>query len=434
MNLVLKYDQSHLDLRLPEGRFQILRPPVSERAGDIFPLQAGRCFDEPWQSPPLHEFLRGKRRLLLVMSDATRRTGSAEVLSELTKYFTKYSVTYDSCNMIISTGIHRTPAATEIAGLLGERWPAGARLLDYRADDDDSLVYVGRTSFENRIFLHHSLIHADAVIICGGVGYHYFAGFSGGRKSILPGLAALESLSANHNLVFHGVEEGRHPRATTASLDGNPVHEDMMEAMALLGTDKIFLINTLFSPGGELNDVVCGHPVHSHREACRRYHDGHSVVIPRTVDLVVASAGGYPRDINMIQSHKALEMARFALTPGGTMIMLAACCEGMGHPAFFPWFRFEREMDFRRELQRNYVVNGQTALAMFEKSRRYRIYLASELDPADVRKMGLEPIAPTGRAIQEILDGLAGAKTGYVLPEAATTFCRLRENPTAEPV
>ncbi|MBN2432101.1 MAG: nickel-dependent lactate racemase [Acidobacteria bacterium] len=424
MNLSLKYNRTEIELNLPAARFQLLLPPIGGRAGESDPLREGRCFDEPVQRPPLHEFLENKRRILLVVSDATRRTGSAEVVSELAKYFIKYDIKYEEFNIIVATGIHRPPTESEIPALLGEQWPARARLLAYRAEDESHLVYVGRTSFENRIYLHHSLIHADAVLICGGVGFHYFAGFSGGRKSILPGLAGLESLSANHNLIFHGAEEGRHPRATTASLNGNPVHEDMMEAMELFGTDQIFLINTLFSADGTRSDIICGHPVHSHREACRRYLDGHSVVIPRPADLVVASAGGFPRDINMIQSHKAIEMARYALRPGGTLIMLAACQEGMGHPAFFPWFRFETEAEFRRELRRNYVVNGQTALALFEKSRRYRIYLASELDPAAVRQMGMQPLPPAASAIQALLEGEFRAAVGYVLPEAATTFCQ----------
>jgi nickel-dependent lactate racemase len=425
MNVSLKYGQATVELELPAGKFSTLLPKSSHRGTRASILEDGQCFDSAVQGVSLREFLTGKQQILVVVSDATRRTGSREIVSNLTEYFSKYDIKYEELNIIISTGIHRPPTDEEVSTLLGDQRPPNSRLISYRADDREALVYVGRTSAGNEVHLHHSLIRADAVIVCGGVGFHYFAGFSGGRKSIMPGLAAVESLSFNHNLIFSGSQDGRHPAARTASLDGNPVHEDMMEAMAMIGHEKLFMINTLFSPQGEMTDVICGHPVHSHREACRRYLEEHSVVIPRLADVVVASAGGFPRDINMIQSHKAIEMARYALKPGGVLVVLAACREGMGHPALFPWFRFESESEFLRELRANYVVNGQTALAIFEKSRRYRIYFASELNPADVRRMGMIPLEPTRAAIQKVLDEEAIPRGGYIIPEAVTTFCQL---------
>lgn len=241
----------------------------------------------------------------------------------------------------------------------------------------------------------------------------------------MPGLACHDTISFNHRLFFDAKRGQRHARSAVASLAGNPVHEDMMEAMALVGREKIFLINTILNDDGEITDVVCGHPVLSHEISCRKYHLAHTVKLERKADLVLAGSGGMPRDINMVQSHKVIEMARYALKEDGLMIVAAACPEGMGHPEFFPWFRFDDAREFCDALMAQYVINGQTAFSLFEKTRRFRIFLISGLPPEDVRKMGMIPELSLQSAIDRAI-GLLGpdpaGKLCYVMPKAGTTF------------
>jgi nickel-dependent lactate racemase len=422
MIVALKYDRRTVDLDLPDGHFQIIEPLAGKPGTGAAP-RIREAFDRPMDRPRLREFLANKRRLLLVVSDATRRTGLDEILPALSQYFIKNHLTHLEIKIIIATGIHREPTPEEWAALV----PAGlfpqAERIPHRAGRREEMHFFGRTSFGTDIWLNRAVDWADALLVCGGVGYHYFAGFSGGRKSLLPGLAWERSVKFNHNLVFRRDGSGRHPGVRTGGLEGNPVHLDMMEAMARVGLERIFMIHALLDGKGRLAEVVAGHPVTSFYEACRRYQAGHSAEIPEAVDLVVASAGGAPRDINMIQSHKTVEMARYPLRPGGTLVVLAACREGMGHPSFFPWFRFRTEIEFQQELIRDYVVNGQTALALFEKAQRYRIILVSDLPPADVRRMSLIPAGTAAEALQAALAEMPPAYRGLVLPEAAVTLC-----------
>jgi len=424
MIIPLKYNRDVCRLTLPDERFQIVRLPDSKSPERISPRDLTEAFDHPVGVPSLDQFLRGKKNILLVVSDATRKMGTNIILLNLINYFIIRDIPYDNIKIIIATGIHRQPTTEEMIQCSGNGIFSDTEILAHKADMMDEMIDVGKTSFGNRILVNRYTAWADGILVCGAVGFHYFAGFSGGRKSIMPGLGWQDSIKANHNLVFKQDGAGRHPGARTASLEENPVHLDMMEAMSLVGLEKIFLINCLLSPEGEPVDVVCGHPVESHREACSRYLDGHKVTIDSKVDVVVAGAGGYPRDINMIQSHKAIEMARYSLREGGAMVILAACSEGLGHPSFYPWFRFQSEEEFRHELTSNYVINGQTALALFEKTRRYRIFLVSQLPTYQVRRMGMTPCETPEKAVQHALECLGENYRGLVLPEAPVTYCR----------
>jgi len=424
MKVTLGYDRRHFELDLPPGRFDCVEPQAAPAVADLGAVLSS-ALARPWDGPGFGEFLKGKQRLLLVVSDATRRTGAEEILPLLAKHVRAWQGPGQEIRIAIATGIHRDPSPAEIESLVPAGLFPNAAVVPHHAGRQEEMERFGRTSFSNEVWLNRSVRWADAIVVCGGVGYHYFAGFSGGRKSLLPGLAGQPSIQFNHNLVFRRDGSGRHPGVATAELDDNPVHLDMMEAMAMVGHDRIFTISTLLNGEGRIVDLLAGHPVTSHREACRRYLASHSAELPRAADVVVASAGGFPRDINMIQSHKAVEMARHALRPGGALVVLAGCREGMGHPSFFPWFRFRTEEEFRRELVRDYVINGQTALALFEKACRYRIFLVSELPPEQVRQMGLIPAAGPAEALRQALAGLPEDWRGVVLPEAGVTLCRV---------
>lgn len=421
MIVTLKYHRHTVTGELPDRRFQVAALPPMETAPDLAGHFVEAC-DRPMDSPSLAAFLAGRRRPLLVVSDATRRTGSEIILDALSKYFKYYNIKYEEIRIIIATGIHRPPTPEEIRRLVPTTAFPGANILVHDAEDDEQLADFGRTPSGNTIRLNRAVAEADAIVVIGGIGFHYFAGFTGGRKSLLPGLAAKTTITFNHNLVFKPDGSGRHPGVGTAVLNGNPVHEDMVAALRLVGLERVFAINALTTAAGAVAQCVCGHAIASHEEACRRYLARHTIPLDEPADVVIVSAGGHPRDINLIQSHKAIEMARHALRPGGTMVVLAACPEGMGHPTFFPWFRFRSEREFREELIRNYVINGQTALALFEKARRYHIHLISELPTEQVSATGLVPAASLAAALKTALHGLPEGYRGLVVPEGALTF------------
>jgi len=420
MKIALGYHLNPVEMEFPEERFRIVGLPEATSPGGDGSLLA-RSLASPWGGPPLATFLEGKRRLAVVISDATRPTGSAGFLRLLERYLTRSGA---KVRIVVATGIHRAVTGAEMEALApSDILPEAARAC-HSPDDAAELADFGQTSSGNHLRLNSVLMWADGILVLGAVGFHYFAGFSGGRKSVLPGLACRHSIIHNHCLVFEPGTGRRHPAVATASLEGNPVHRDMLEALEQVGLDRLFMVNVSLAPDGGLVECVSGHPVEAHLEACRRYLDRHAVAVDGPADVVVTSAGGYPRDINAIQAHKTIELGRLPLRPGGTLVVLAACAEGLGSPQFLPWFRFKEEAEFRAALLRDYQVNGQTALSLYEKARRYRILLVSQLPPEQVVAMGLVPFSDPQAALAEAMAGQSGDWRGLVIPAGAVTLCR----------
>ena len=235
--------------------------------------------------------------------------------------------------------------------------------------------------------VHRALLEFDKILVTGSVGFHYHAGFSGGRKGLVPGLCARETIVSNHLRTLQ--EDGsRNPASRAGVLTGNPVHEDMEEAASFLNV--ALLINTVMTPAGEIGRLWVGDRVVAHRQACEYLASTRTVrLCPR--ELVIVSAGGHPSDLNLVQAHKAFEGAFPALTPGGTMILLAACPEGAGSSDFSDGLARRTESDLVQSILADYRVYSQTALSWRRKAASCRLILVSGLDPKEVERASAEP-------------------------------------------
>jgi len=185
--------------------------------------------------------------------------------------------------------------------------------------------------------------------------------------------------------------------------------------------EPAFGVNTIVNEKGRVVGIFCGHWRSSHRAACDYYLNNHSVQIPERRKLVIASCGGSPYDINLIQAHKALDMAAYACDEGGSIILLADCRDGLGRPDFLKWFDEIDSRSLENRLRNGYEVNGQTAWALLAKAERYRIFLISQLDDADVRRMRMIP----ARNLSEVIDDISGVTPGYIMPHGAAALPRL---------
>src|SRR5207237_5552752 len=174
------------------------------------------------------------------------------------------------------------------------------------------------------------------VILTGAVGFHYFAGFTGGRKAICPGLASAQTIEATHMLALDFERGGRRAGVGTGLLDGNPVHQECQRVTAMI--DPAFSVNAIVNPAGHPESIFSGHWRAAHAQACEHYAAEHCLRIEERRDVVIVSCGGSPYDSNMIQAHKALDMAAYACADGGTIILLAECNDGLGRPDFLKWF------------------------------------------------------------------------------------------------
>jgi nickel-dependent lactate racemase len=294
------------------------------------------------------------------------------------------------------------------------------KIIEHDAYDPSKLVSFGKTENGVEVELSSALREYSRVIVISGINFHYFAGFTGGRKSICPGLASAKTIEATHMLALDFETGGRKAGVGTALLDGNAVHEECDRVAQLIS--PAFGINAIVNSHKRAVDLFCGDLRAAHRAACENYLARHSVPIPAKRDLVIASCGGFPYDINLIQAHKALDMASYACNDGGTIVLLAQCADGLGRPDFMKWFDSANARALADRLRTGYEVNGQTAWALLTKAERYRVYLISELPDEQVRQMRLIP----ARSLAEVLEG-ARNETGFIMPRGAAVLPRIEK-------
>lgn len=291
------------------------------------------------------------------------------------------------------------------------------RILQHDAYDRTKLTTLGTTESGVRVEVNSALKEFSRVILIGGIGFHYFAGFTGGRKSICPGLASAKTIEATHMLALDFESGGRKAGVAAGVLEGNAVHEECERVAKLVM--PAFGINTIVDEKHRAVKVFCGDWRLAHRAGCESYLDQHSVTISTRRDVVVVSCGGFPYDINLIQAHKALDMAALACKDGGTIILLAECSDGLGRPDFLKWFDAGDSRELEARLVNDYEVNGQTAWSLLTKAERYRVCLVSGLAKEDVKLMRMVPVETISEALEQ-----AGGGEGFVMPRGAAVLPR----------
>lgn len=397
----LPYGSTGFALSFDPERFQVVAPPEQPKTSE-----AQFLID----SPPLSQLIRGLR-VLLIVSDLTRPTGTLEFLPPLLRELQPAK----EVAFLFAAGLHRPLKDEDKIAIVGEDVFRAYPMLDHWPDRDNA--FVGTTSRGNRVEIDKKVLDYDLIVLTGAIGLHYFAGFAGGRKSLLPGVASQSSIYFNHLLVLNQNGPGRNPDVRVGRLDGNPVHEDMIEAARLVNK-PLFVFNTILDRRKRIAKTFAGHWEKAHRAGCEDYLRTHSVPLEERRPLAIVSAGGFPRDINVIQAHKAYEFAQHAVEPGGTIILLAECREGMGHASFFPWFQYRDLVEFEQKLRENYQVYGQTAYSLLTKARRFNLILVSALQPSIVEEMGLVPAASLEQALA-LAEKTAKGSPGYILPFGA---------------
>ena len=408
----LAYGSNGINFAFDENRFEVLTPaPAAETP--LSDAEIGYALDAPIASPQLEDLLSPGESVLIVVSDATRATASAQLVNLLVRRIIQQGIAPGDLTIIFANGIHRPTTLLEKQQLLTPFITQRIKVLDHDAGPGGSFVLLGETEKGTPIEVNRAVRDFTHVILTGGVGFHYFAGFSGGRKSICPGLASARTIAATHMLALDFENGGRQAGVGTGLLDGNPVHEECERVAALI--NPTFSINAIVDKQGLATRIFAGDWRVAHREACHHYLGDHSKTISEKRPIVIVSCGGTPYDINLIQAHKALDIAASACEERGTIILLAACTDGFGRSDFLKWFSSENSAALETRLGESYEVNGQTAWALMTKTERFRVLLVSEMDHDDVRQLGMRPVRSLDEAISEI-DSQA---EGFILPRGA---------------
>ena len=413
----LKFGSTFFPLALPpEHLAGVIEPAIDlpeESADEIINTALDGC------EPILSGFMP-EDRVVVVTSDITRYTASEIYLPLLVERLNRRGIPDRNIEILVALGIHRKQTPHEHEKILG---PLHGRIkvIDHDCDDPAGLVTVGTTSCNIEVSINRRAVEADRLILTGVIGFHYFAGFGGGRKALLPGIASRQACMASHFRVLNPQSgSGKNPRATTGNLEGNPVHQAMVEACAMVGPDLI--LNTVLSLEKRIMAAFAGQWREAHERGCRYYRELYSFPIAGTADLVVVSCGGYPKDINLIQAHKSMEYASRALKDKGVMILLAECRDGFGHATFFNWFRY-RSLDlFEAALRERYEINGQTAYSLLQKTQRFAIILVSGLPGHQVEEMGMIPCGSLKDAMKKAEELLPEGWRTLVIPDGGSVL------------
>jgi nickel-dependent lactate racemase len=417
--LQLGYGKGSVPFCFDNAGYQVL----SGNSNDAPPLtdaQIGEALSATIGSPSLEDLFSAGDSVLIVVSDATRATASAQILNLLVRRIIQSGVTPADLAIIFATGIHRPVTPEEKIELLTPFIAQRVKTIDHNARDRSQMIMLGKTERGTSVEINRALKDFSHVIITGAIGFHYFAGFTGGRKAICPGLASASTIEATHMLALDFERGGRRAGVGTALLDGNAVHEECERVAALI--KPRLGINTVVDERGRATNIYAGDWREAHREGCSDYLADHSVQIEEKRELVIVSCGGSPYDINLIQAHKAIDMAAHACVDGGTIVMLAECRDGLGYPGFLKWFDEKNSNALEYRLRSNYEVNGQTAWSLLTKAERYRVHLVSSLAKDDVVRMRMLPAGSLSDALRD-----AGRnERGYIMPHGARFLPQLK--------
>ncbi|OPY72789.1 MAG: hypothetical protein A4E64_02777 [Syntrophorhabdus sp. PtaU1.Bin058] len=371
--------------------------------------------ESPIGERPFADWINRFKNILIIVPDVTRYAGMERVLPILFERFPEGI----SAQIIFALGNHRKQTEDEKKGLLSRAIYEKVPSFDHDCYDNNQLMPVGRTSSGLEVLLNSALFRADAAIVTGSINFHYLAGFGGGRKSIFPGIAGYDTILGIHRQVFKKDSPGKHESACSGVLKGNPMHEEIMEGIALIRT-PLFLINTVLDDKKNFLNIFAGNIKSAHEAGCAWYKEHFEAVIKEKADVVIVSSGGFPKDINFIQSHKAIEHAMGAVKDNGIVIVTGRCEDGLGNADFLKWFDHGLSADMEPHARKSDKVYAQTAYATRRKAEQCSIFFVSDLNDESVRKMGLIPKKSVEDAVAAADDGKR--KVCCIIPDGSNTL------------
>lgn len=414
-----------VDAWIPYGKTEICaRIPTRNYLGTIEPKEKPgvkdtaaefqRAFDEPIGTKRLSELAKPGQKVVIVVNDHTRSTPSYIIVPPVLNELNKAGIQDSDITVIFGCGTHRAPKPEEMKALVGEEVLRRVKTMshDCRAQD---LVYVGRTKALTKVYLNKTFVEADLRILTNDIELHYYAGYGGGRKSVLPAVSGEETIQHNHAMMLH-------PKARTGNLEGNPIHEDMIEAARLAKVD--FIVNIVTNSKGELVRVFAGDLEKAFYEGVKLVDEMYKVPIERRADIVIVSPGGHPHDIDLYQAYKGIDDALEAVKRGGVIICAAECPEGHGNEVFHDWMtKFKEPKDMEAEIKRHFRLGGHKAYYLARAQQKAQIILTSTLpDYYAVGTFRLKTARALNDALRDAFDIAGKDAKVWVMPHGNNTL------------
>ena len=389
-----------MKLQVPYGKDGRLEAEIDERCvlGVIEPnsVEIGdetevirQALSNPIGSPSLKDFLKDARDVLFIVNDPTRPTPTARVLDMIQDDIAGHEVSF-----IVATGIHRAPTEEEYIQIFSEKYyrKYKDRIHSHDAKRDE-MVFLGTSKNGTEMRVNRLGVDAHKIVIISSVEPHYFAGYTGGRKSFLPGIASFETIEQNHKLALK-------PEACALKLKGNPVHEDMIDALSTV-KKEIFTISTVLDKNHRIYAATAGDIYKSMEAAVSKAEEGFVAKIPRKADIVV-SVVKFPSDIDLYQAQKGIDNAKYALKEDGILLLVAKCRMGIGEESFVKLLSSASSpKDALDRIEKKFVVGYHKAAKMAEVGLWAHTWAVTDLDPKLLESIFIRPFSSLQAALDE---------------------------------
>lgn len=420
---VLQYGKQEIAFALPED--QVICEVVGKEYPAVEDLESAvkHAMRFPIDSPPLREIVRPGETAVIAVSDITRAWQRMDlILPFVLDELNAAGVPDENITVLIAVGGHRMNSEAEIKTLCGEQVCRRVKVMNHDAWDEANMVYYGKTSRGTEVSINRVVAEADRVILTGGIIYHYMVGYGGGRKSIMPGCSSIKTIRQNHlKALGPNLGDGTNPTSMSGKLRGAECHEDMVEVAAFAKTD--FIINLVPTPDGNPAAFFAGNWLTAWEAGTKLVDDIYGVPIPAKADIVITTAGGYPKDINLYQTSKTMDNACYAVKKGGVVIMLSECDDIYEPAEFSQWFEYDSKRDMEAALREAFTIPGWVALKEIECSDIAAFIMVTKEANFDlVRKVNMIPAASFDEALALAKQKCPLEKPQYiVMPQGANT-------------
>ncbi len=416
MKIELGIGTSAQEVSIPDGNLMEVLTPNAVEYDLTGEEEVRRALQDPIGSPYLRELVRPGEKIAIVTSDITRPMPTYVVMPALLEELYGAGVKAEDITLVFALGSHRCHTEEEMKKLAGEKAYQEIRCVD---SDPADCVHMGETAHGTPVDVTRVVAEADKRICLSNIEYHYFAGYSGGAKAIMPGVSTRAAIQANHSMM---VDEN----ACAGNITTNPLRKDIEEAAAICGID--FILNVVLDEHKKVIRAVAGDVTKAHREGCAFLDKLYQKKIKERADIVIVSQGGAPKDLNLYQTQKALDNAKHAIKEGGTIILVGSCKEGLGEKVFEEWLtEAKRPQDLIERVQADFKLGGHKAAAIAMVLDKAEIYLVSEMEPDFVRTLFMEPYSTVQEAFDSAMKKQGEDATVIVMPYGGSTLPRAAE-------
>lgn len=371
---------------------------------------------------PLNQLIAKEDDVTIIISDMTRFWMRQDILCQLLVEYLHdtLNIPFEQIAVVVALGTHRMNSEEDKRKLAGAYVYDHVSVTDHDCDSPD-LVCVGATSFGTKVSVN-PLAVGRKVICIGGTVHHIMAGYGGGRKSIVPGIASRETIRMNHQMALDPEQPKSDSRIGSGKILVNPIHQDMCEAADLVHVT--FGINIVVDSASRHSGLFCGDFDKAWKESCRYVQQSYGLPIDYEADVVIVSCGGFPKDLNFYQSTKSLFNGAKAVKKGGTLILLAACSEGSGAKDFFDWIEPLKNGCLDEALRRDFTIGGYIFYAACESIRKARTLLLSGLEPGVIKDMQVQSFQDMGALLSKVD---FKNKDVYIIPYGGSVMPQLKE-------